>query len=168
MAGRDQYMNFFSMEVTSGANASTLVNENYNTGAGVSTQLAWRIHSVEYYSRGSWSGATDQHRVTCALSTRKDLSAIPELIDKGTIAVFTGVLNVYGTPANAWDNRYPIVQTFLPPMLVASPNFTIYFQANANFSGQQSAVQNIRIGFTTEKLTESAYREVFETWNYAN
>jgi len=170
MAGRDQYMNFFTMTLQTGANATTLTNENYNTGAGVSTMLAWRIHQVEYLTNGSWSGATDGSRITMTLSTRKDLAAMPGLNDKGTICQFKRVLTLYATAngTSAVQSQEPQVQHFLPPLLVASPNFSIYWSSSVDFAGQQSMYQDIRIGFTTEKLTESAYREVFETWNYAN
>lgn len=168
MAGRDQYMNFFTLDVTTGASSATLVNENFNTGAGVATMLAWRIHLVEWHSSGSWSGAADGNRFRVSLSTRKDLSSIPTLNDKGTICMFNPVATVYGAGTGSHIMQYPQVVKWLPPILVASPNFSIYAQGSADFAGQQQKKQELRIGFTTEKLTESAYREVFETWNYAN
>lgn len=170
MAGRDQYLNFFTMDVTSGADSSSVVTADFNTGAGVATQLAWRIHCLEFYSHGSWSGATDGMSFSICISTRKGLSALPELEDKGTIARFRPVLTLYATAngTSALHIVYPHKIDYLPPLIVASPSFSIYFQASNNFAGQQSLPQICRIGFTTERLTESAYREVFETWNYAN
>lgn len=168
MAGRDQYMNFFTLEVTTGASSATLVSADFNTGAGVSTQLAWRIHTVEWFIVGSWSGAADTNNINLAISTRKDQSAVPALTDKGCIAKYRAFISLWGTAGNTLESRYPVRQEYLPPILVASPNFTIYYKGSADFAGMQAQNVQARIGFTTEKLTESAYREVFETWNYAN
>jgi hypothetical protein len=168
MAGRDQYMNFFTMEVTSNADASTIASEDYNTGAGVSTLLAWRIHSVEYLTLGTPSGAVDTYNWQVVVSTRKGLTTIPDLTDKGTIAKFVKTITLYGAGTGFGVGQYPNQTTYLPPMIVASPNFTIYYKGSHNFNGMQSKLHQVRIGFTTERLDDSAYREVFETWNYAN
>ena len=167
LMAKDTYMNWFTMDVESTANPTTLVNANFNTGAGVGTQLAWRIHIIQWYSNGVWTGASDGSTINFGLSTRKDLTAMPELTDKGTISRHRQMMTVYSS-ASTVHTKWPFQERYLPPMLVASPNFSIYFQSTVNFAGQQSKEQMCRIGFTTEKLTESAYREVFETWNYAN
>jgi phenylacetate-coenzyme A ligase PaaK-like adenylate-forming protein len=168
MAGRDQYMNFFAMDVTSKADSSDVATDDFNTGAGMATLLAWRIHKLEFYSDGHWDGATNGHQFSLALSTRKDLAAVPELVDKGCIARMKHTLQLFGTPANTFESRWPHVMDYLPPIIVASPSFSLYFAATANFAGQVIKAQYLRIGFTTEKVTESLYREIFETWNYAN
>lgn len=165
---KDTYMNFFTMEVTSNANATVLEVENYNTGAGVATLLAWRIHCIEWWSDHDWTAGANGTKYRLAVSTRKDLTAFPELIDKGTIAVYEDVFSMWGAGTGHLVARWPLKVDYLPPMLVASPNFSFYVQAETNPAGFNSQANYVRIGFTTEKLTESAYREIFETWNYAN
>lgn len=168
MAGKDQYMNFFTIEVTSSSNSANIAEESVPTGSGMATNLAWRIHKVEVFSDNTWTGYTSGSRQHWALSTRKGLSAIPGLDDKGTLCRFATTIQAFGTPANAYQFTQPLVQDFLPPMIIATPNLSFYFVTETNFAGAQNQVQKLRIGFTTEKLTESLYREVFETWNYAN
>ena len=168
MAGRDQFLNFFVLTKPSQAAATTLSTADFNTGAGVATMLAWRIHKIEWYNEGSFSGAADGNAMEVGISTRKSLTVLPSLTDKGTIAVFRLVATVYGAGTGMTYVEYPKVQDFLPPMLIATPNISIYIDCTADFAGMQSKTQFVRIGFTSQKLTESAYREVFEPWNYAN
>lgn len=168
MAGRDQYMNFFALRLTTGAAATTFVEESYNTGAGVSTLLAWRIHLVEWYTDGSWSGSADGNNVYLTLSTRRGLSVVPGLLDKGTISKLRMVNTVYGAGTGSQSILWPKQDHYLPPVIIASPVLALQYDASADFAGMQTKNWDCRVGFTTEKLTDSAYREVFETWNYAN
>lgn len=168
MAGKDQFMNFFAMSLQTEAAATTFVEESFNTGAGVATLLAWRIHLVEWFTDGSWSGAADGSNFYITVSTRKGLSVVPALTDKGTIAKLRGVITVYGAGTGAHSNYWPKQDEYLPPQLIASPTIALQWDCSADFAGMQSKNWRIRLGFTTQKLTESAYREVFETWNFAN
>ena len=167
MAGKDQYMNFFTVNVQSAANSATLVVGNFNTGSGMATNLAWRIHKVELFTENTWDGAAGGAEMLWALSTRKAALALPGLTDKGTITAFRRNITVVSA-SGAFSSRAPQTADYLPPMIIASPNLSIYCQTVNNFNGGQNHNQEMRIGFTTEKLSEGLYREVFETWNYAN
>lgn len=168
MPGKDQYMNFFNIESASAASSATLVADDNNTGSGMATNLAWRIHKIELTTDMTWNGGADGNRLIFAVSTRKAASAMPTLSDKGTIAVFQKTFNLFGAGTGHTQATDPLVADYLPPLIIASPNLSLYFQSNANFAGAQAKTINCRIGFTTEKLSEGLYREVFETWNYAN
>lgn len=159
----DIYMNWFGMEVTAAAASNTLSEASMNAMGGVATGKAWRIHEIEWFPNTS---ATTSIVLDLAISTRKSLSAMPAINDKGLVAVYR--LRTFYT-ANAMDStEQPIVRGFLPPMIIASPNLSLYCQTNVDHAAQQSVAHRARIGFTVVELDSDAYRELYGTWNFAD
>lgn len=161
---KDTYLNFFSLEVTANAGADDLASNNQNTAAGPSTQVAWRIHLIEFLPHMEFAATSI---LNIALSTRKGQSSIPELTDKGTVAVFR-VHNKAVTSGIVRDGM-PRMYSYLPPIIIAAPNLTVYCQCTTDDSAQRLAKHEVRIGFTAVSITDSGvYNELFQTWNFAD
>ncbi len=163
----DEYLNFFTMKLTSAAAANTLVEKNDKTSMGAFTKQAWVIHQVEFFSHGSWSGAGDGIGTSWALSTRKGLAAFPELTDIGSIANIDHAMTLGAAGDGVFVTEWPSKIHYLPPIIIAAPTLAFYFQASADFAGQRLTDQHVRIGFTAEELTADKWQEVFQTFNFA-
>lgn len=165
MAGtKDIYMNFFSMTVDSGAASNALATKDFNTAAGAAMEMAWRIHMIEWFPVFIPASTT---RLTIALSTRKGLSSMPNLNDKGTVAKVSFQYLATGTGILT-QPVLPKVLSYLPPLIIASPRLNLYCIADDNQASMQNVEHEVRIGFTQVKLTSDVYREVFQTWNFAD
>lgn len=163
----DEYLNFFTLELESTVTPSTLGEVNEKTSMGAFTRQAWLIHQVEFFSHGSWSGSADEALTEMALSTRKDLANMPELTDMGTIAMLVGKNTLYGAGTGFGISEWPKKVHFLPPIIIAAPTLALYFKTSADWVGQQTEKQQVRIGFTAVELKADAWQEVFQTWNFA-
>jgi len=161
---KDVFMNWYGLEVTADAADSTvLASKDFNTGSGIATNVAWRVHMIESIPDMSISAAL---RLKVALSTRKGLSAFPDINDKGVIAMFD-FQAIYATSGAAFL-MLPTVASYLPPMIIASPNISMYCITNTNMASQRGVTHIARMGFTAVDLDSEAYRELYGTWNYAD
>lgn len=165
MAGiRDVYMNVFPLEVTFGADASLLVSANHNTSAGPSSKQAWRIHAIEWM----WQGVRGAYnRTEFVISTRKNLAALPQITDMGSVAKLQKKCASAGA-AFLYIDTQPFVQTFLPPMIIAASNLTLYAKSSAADAQANSTKVEARLLYTMVDLTSDIYSELFQTWNFAN
>lgn len=164
-APSDLYMNFMDLTVAmNSTNSSTLVTESVSTGLSVRSGLAWLIHKVEVIP-GDINGAATAV-VRTALSTRKDLTTIPALGDKGCILQMDmGIL--YSATGNS-RHQTPIPYNYLPPIPLAAPTLNVYAQTTADTATQRGKDVKVRIGFTTQEIDNKLYLELAETWGFAN
>ncbi len=158
---RDVYVNFFPMQVLFGANASVLVQNNHNAPMGMGLGFAWEIHSIDWYPPPFADGASAI--ATFAISTRRGLTTMPVLTDKGTLAVFKTSL-LWQTSGASYQ-VLPERTSWLPPVVLASPNMSLYAQVSATHASFNSKLVEARINFTMVELDKALYEELFQTWN---
>lgn len=161
---RDVFLNFFSLSVTAGGASNVLATQAHTTAAGVATQVGWRIHTVEWFPVRSMTASL---LVTLALSTRKGLAAMPALGDKGLVAKHETKF-VLATSGAGFAPDGPAMQSFLPPIIIATPNLSLYCITDTDHAPQQSVVHRCRIGFTMVELDSAVYTELWQTWNFAD
>jgi hypothetical protein len=161
---KDLYMQFASWAGDfDTSDATTLVASELNTGLSIRGGLVWLIHLIEWEVFQAWVAATHE-RVFAALSTVPGLAAIPEFDDAGCISRY--VSDSYLNANGAAVFFQPIAFHYLPPIPLAAPLLTMYFQAETNsdlFDGEKC---RCRIGYTTKPIDEGLYAEVAEVWSY--
>jgi len=165
MALKDDYLNWFPVSATFGADASDLTGTNHNTNAGASEKIAWRIHKIEWHMDTVMSGV-DGAWIKTVLSTRRGLTAIPGLTDMGTIGMFKTVERE-GAAGYAYQ-EWPVVHDYLPPFVMAGANITMYAQASVSTASWNSQTVYGRIGYTMVSIAGDVWQELFQTWNFSN
>lgn len=165
MGLKDDYLNWFPIEVDSGADSTTLTSNDENTNASAATKIGWRIHLIEFYMDVGGS-TVDEANLTLGLSTRKGLSAMPALTDVGCIALCRMDEGIVTSGYNYHIS--PIVFNYLPPVLIAGSNISMYFQGSTNNATWQSKTFRARIGYTMIDIAGDAWQELFQTWNFSS
>ena len=170
----DIYLNWVALQVRSHPTQPDELsgglpsNGQIVTGMGVATKEAWRIHKVEVYPGNGYGNALDDHVMEIVLSTRSASTTLPGLDQKGTIVAYRERMNQHLAGTGTGIRISPFVYDYMPPMIIASPRLNLYTITNQAVAGFADKVHFIRIGMTAEKLTDAGYREVWETWNFAN
>jgi hypothetical protein len=160
---KDIYMNFYNLSVTTETVATALAEGQHHTAMGPSMNIAWEIHSAEVFFPPI---AAVTAEIVVAVSTRRGLAAMPELNDKGLVALWR-MSHLFSGSVGA-TQREPQKQNWLPPMLLAAPNLSVYAQASVDTSWTDDAPIPVRIGFTMVTLDTPLYQELFQTWNFAD
>jgi hypothetical protein len=161
---KDLYMNFRTIATATDGTATNLVEQKMNTGLSVRGRLIWLIHQLELHFVMAPAHAVDQ-AVRIALCTVEGLAAMPNLQDKGVIAVMAQMIHLNTNGEASW--LMPWVQKWLPPVPIAAPNISLYVQADFNNAGVQNKPIKARLGFTTLSAEEpGVYTEIAETWGY--
>lgn len=160
----DLYMNFLDASVTLGADSSVLAQSEVSTGLSIRGQLAFLIHLVQFQPVAIGQGVTAD--LACCVSTRADLTTMPDLGANGTIDKWFMDLDhaALGTDRmiGPWNHN------FLPPIPVAAPKIVTYAKASVNNAVFQNKKINVRIGYTTVKIDSKLYTELAETWGFSN
>ena len=170
---QDIYMNFMVLKVTSAVSSATMVggipsNGQINTGMGARTRQGMKVHKVELLHASSWNGAGDGERIEIALSTQSARSTVPQIDQQGVISKWDQVLSLGAAGDSHNTLLYPLVQEFLPPVLIAAPRLNLYVDCSANWAGAQIKDYYARLGFTWEEMDQNDYLEAWETWSFAN
>lgn len=156
---KDVYGNFFPLEATGAAAVTTLSHTNHNTSMGVDTNIGWRVHGIEWYYP---KGGSTACRMKMSISTRKDLTVMPEIGDMGCVA------QMMQTQNGGYSFQYPRSKEFMPPILLGAQNLTLYLQGDITDADYNGHIFRARILYTTVELSDDVYRELWQTWNYSN
>lgn len=158
----DAFLNFATFSGTfDAADSSVLVEIPVNTGLSIRGALIWLMHLVEAHFEFVPAAVTAR----AALSTRQGLVAMPVLGDDGLVALFELTV-LFAGAAYAAPIIQPLVQHFLPPIPLATPQLSLYTATGADVAGMRGDKVDLRIGFTTAPLDGAAYVEVAEAWGW--
>jgi len=159
MAGlKDLYVNYCVIKSTTGADARTLSEGVKGTDAGFASKIAWEIHKVEFY-RPNFAAAGGIYEML--VSTEGGAVAMPTLQDKGVIAHDKMISVVNGVLYE------PRAHSSLPPVIIASPELSLYVKNSTDDVNFRSVDFLARIHYTTTTLATNTYAELFQTWNRA-
>lgn len=160
----DLFLNYVSIKLTTGASATTLVEQSLPTGLSVRGQYGWAIHAVEFMLSQRWvaTAAAPTGVVQLGLTTKRGLAAIPSLGDDGTLAVHEEVRTFITSGETAIVRPHVVYMS--PPVIIASPNLSLYWKASFDHAPLRAAEVIARIAYTTFALDSAAYTEIAETW----
>jgi len=144
-----------------GGSVGDLMEAEASTGLSIRGGFVWLIHMVQFFFLEEIR--IPDMKLEIALSTRKGLPTMPRPQDSGYIA---GRMEAaYAVTTGAWLHGYPLDQHFLPPMPLASPTISAYYQTEGT-QGRENAEWWARVGFTTAPLTPAVYTEIAEPWGW--
>lgn len=158
---QDLFMQFATVALTTGADSTTLTEEELPTGLTIRGGYAWLVHFVEVGMPGLHAFAAD-NVMQVALSVRQGESAMPEIDDAGTISKITASCLYQTSGVSVVQN--PMRDPFLPPVIICNPKLSMYWQSTVNDAAVQSTVVRMRIGYTTVAVDKQTYMEIAETW----
>ncbi len=160
MLPRDLFMQFKYIDVTTGADASAIVEGEASTGLSIRGAYGWLIHELQLDVPKPPDG--QDFYLNVVLSVVQGETDMPELDDKGVIEKFTsyGLFTTSGYQVKEWCPRKVVWQ---PPIIIASPHLSLYVQGT-NDAAFNSKKFRARLGYTTHPLSSPEYLEVAETW----
>jgi len=163
---RDLYVNFaVAKSAYDAANTTTLMHATIETGLSIRGGLAWLIHFIDFWFAPN-NGA-NAHTQSLALSTRRDLAAMPGLGDQGLIDRCDTYFLYSTAIGQGWyPDLRPVRRPFLPPIPIASPAITLYNVVSINEGSLQGKEVIARIGFTTVPMSNALYTEIAEVWGW--
>lgn len=163
MAYKDDYIQWFPVKVTAATASNTLAEAEHGTQFGTDSDLAMRVHCVEWHLGVNLSGQDNEHLKVC-LCTMRALTTMPNLGDFGMIDMMD-LAETEGAAGYAII-LWPVVHTWLPPFVCAPVNISMYVQSTTDKAAYQSKTMRARIGYTQLQLvTKGDYKEVYQTWN---
>lgn len=157
---KDAYVNFKRLAVTATNPITTIACQNHDTGLSSVAGFGWQIHGIQVYIPLIISAGTV---LEIAISTRKDLTIMPKSGDGGCLAQFI----MASTGAQGTISPLQLNDEYLPPMLIASPNLSMYVKASVACSLSSTEIQ-ARISYTTKAITDKMYIELIGTWENSN
>lgn len=159
---RDMYMQFKDVSVEyDGSDSSVLVEGQVDTGLSVRGQLIWLVHLVEFFFADDEGASQAQYVRIC---TRRGLVVLPDIGDNGVISGAERQLVVI--TSGTGFTMQPLVNHYLPPIPLASPQLSIYAETRTNEVTLRGDTVEARLGFTTAPLDSAAYTEIAETWGW--
>jgi len=158
---KDLYMNTCRIKLKTAASSVTLVEAKKDTGLSVRGGLIWLLHAVEFFFVAAHSTTV---RSKLLLSTVPDLATFPALGDRGVISVGE-VLTMLSSSGGGWLKQ-PIVNKYLPPIPLASPNISLYWMSSVDVAEIRLVDMEARLLFTTAPLDQKTYVEIAEVWGW--
>jgi hypothetical protein len=159
---KDLFIQYKDISVlTDGADSTTLVSADFDTGLSLRGGIAWLIHMIA--CQAEVLNVTAEG-VRIALSTLKGKTAMPRLHDKGCIDVFSWVAEFLTSGMFALDavSRH----SMMPPLPLAAPNISLYVQTPTDVAAARGTFVDIRIGYTTMPLDAPIFQEIAEVWGW--
>jgi hypothetical protein len=157
----DVFLQFAVLEGVWPGVSTDLSEVTMKTGLSIRGGLAWLIHLIEVWVNQQ---NTTNIAVEVALSTIAGLTAMPTPGDKGTVGFFSTHRHLATQGASLKVS--PTRHSFLPPVCLASPDLSLYWQASADDATLDGGDVFCRIGFTTTPMEKDLYAEIAETWQH--
>ena len=158
---QDLFMQWYPIQLTTGASSATLVEAEFATGLSIRGEYAWLIHCVEFHFANMMTMAAD-FAWNMILSTTNELAVFPDINDKGSICAMT--TNVIFTTSGAAFHDQPFTWHSLPPTIIAAPKLSLYWVGSSDQAAAQSKTFFGRIGYTTVPIDSKMYLEIAETF----
>ena len=158
---QDVFMQFAVLDGVWPGVTTALTEAKLKTGLSIRGGLMWLVHMIEFVHLPP---SLDDSDMNIALSTREDLAARPTLTDPGTLAVERLQMEILTSGGGIVVLPRP--QHFLPPIPLAAPNLSMYFQTETDDGTLDGSLIECRLGYTTTPLDAKSYAEIAETWSY--
>lgn len=161
----DDLMQFASVEVNLDAvDGTVLVTTRLDTNMSVRGNMAWKLHRLDLRLPIRSAGVTNTLAV--ALSTRAGLTSVPTFTQRGCIQRWDFVNE--STISGVLTGFFPRVDTFVPPLPIASPAIHIYAALDVSVPVLLGLKCAIRLGFTTEELDNDMRQELLDVWGWGS
>lgn len=157
----DVFMQFAAFSGVWPGVTTVLSTADLKTGLSIRGGIMWLIHMVELITAAPNLNGI---HVQVSLSVRDALTVFPKLDDPGVLAHMEMEAHFNTSGRMIWG--FPMVSHFLPPIPLAAPNLSLYWQSSADDAGLDGEDVIARVGYTTSPLDAKAYAEIAETWAY--